>query len=161
LASELMSEAPESHCRTDSREEAMAKIERIREILSRPFDEGYFKTKVKEGWRLQAVEWEREVEGEAAGPARWIEEVPYGLRVADDCLHLEENPVERRTLELMLKLISTDKSMSQIAEELNRQGFRTRSGAAWTQTAVFNMLPRLIEAAPQIWRSSSREASRM
>jgi hypothetical protein len=92
----------------------MAKIERIREVLSRPFDEGYFRTKLKEGWRLVAVQWEREVEGDALGQAPWIEEVPYGLRVADDCLHLEENPVERRTLELMLKLISSDKSMSQM-----------------------------------------------
>jgi hypothetical protein len=139
----------------------MAKIERIREVLSQPFDAGYFRTKLKEGWRLVAVQWEREVEGEALRQERWIEEVPYGLRVADDCLHLEENPVERSTLELMLKLISSDKSMSQIAEELNRQGFRTRPGTAWTQTAVFNMLPRLIEAAPQIWRSRSTQGSRM
>ena len=149
------------HYPINSREEAMAKIERNRDVLPRPFDEGYFKTKLKEGWRLVAVEWEREVDGEAHEQPRWVEEVPYGLRVADDCLHLEENPVERRTLELMLKLISSDKSMSQIAEELNRQGLRTRPGNAWTQTAVFNMLPRLIEAAPQIWRSSSTQASRM
>jgi hypothetical protein len=140
--------------------EAMTKTERIREVLSRPFDEGYFRTKLKEGWRLVAVQWEREVEGEALGHPTWVEEVPYGLRVADDCVHLEENPVERRTLELMLKLISSDKSMSQIAEELNHQGLRTRPGTGWTQTAVFNMLPRLIEAAPHIWRSSSAQASR-
>ena len=139
----------------------MAKIERIREVLSGPFDEGYFRTKLKQGWRLVAVQWEREAEGEVREQAPYIEEVPYGLRVADDCLHLEENPVERRTLGLVLKLISSDKSMSQIAEELNRQGLRTRRGTAWTQTAVFNMLPRLIEAAPQIWRSDSTQAGRM
>src|SRR5262245_49113045 len=110
----------------------MAKIERIREVVSRPFDEGYLKGKAKEGWRMVAVEWEREVEGEATGAAPWIEEVPYGLRVADDCVHLAENPSERRTLELMLKLISSDKSMSQIAAELNRQGLRTRRGTPWT-----------------------------
>ena len=133
----------------------MAKIERIREVVSRPFDEGYLTAKAKEGWRLVSVEWERHVEGEASGSAPWIEEVPYGLRVADDCVHLQEDPVERRTLELMLKLISSDKSMSQIAAELNRHGFRTRRGTDWTQTAVFNMLPRLIEAAPQLWRSQS------
>jgi hypothetical protein len=138
----------------------MAKIERIREIQSRPFDEGYFRTKLKEGWRLAAVEWDREVEGDAPGQIPWVEEVPYGLRVADDCVHLEENPVERRALELMLKLISSDKSMSQIAEDLNERGLRTRSGTAWTQTAVFNMLPRLIEAAPHIWRSGPAYASR-
>jgi hypothetical protein len=139
----------------------MAKIERIREVLSRGFDEGYFATKLKQGWRLVAVHWEREVEGEAREEASWVEEVPYGLRVADDCVHLEENPVETRTLGLALRLLSSDKSMSQIAEELNRQGLRTRRGTAWTQTAVFNMLPRLIEAAPQIWRSDSTQAGRM
>src|SRR5262245_53512544 len=138
----------------------MAKIEHIREVLSRPFDENHFRTKLKEGWRLVAVEWERDVEGDAQRQAPWVEEVPYGLRVADDCLHLQENPVERRTLELMLRLISSDKSMSQIAEELNREGLQTRQGAAWTKTAVFNMLPRLIEAAPQIWRSGSTQAGR-
>ena len=131
----------------------MAKIERIRDTLVGQFHEGYFKTKLNEGWTLVAVQWEREVEGELDAETPWVEEVPYGLRVSDDCLHLEEHPVEKRTLQLMLQLISSDKSMSQIAEELNRQGFRTRPGTAWTQTAVFNMLPRLIEAAPQIWRS--------
>jgi hypothetical protein len=75
-------------------------------------------------------------------------------------VHLEEDPVERRTLEQMLQLISSDESMSEIARELNRQGLRTRSGTDWTQTAVFNMLPRLIEAAPHIWRSNSTQASR-
>ena len=138
----------------------MAKIERTRDVQP-PFDDAYFKTKVSEGWRLVAVQWEREVEGEDFAPAPWVEEVPFGLRFADDCLHLEENPVERRTLEVMLKLLSSDKSMSQIAEELNHQGFHTRQGTAWTQTAVFNMLPRLIEAAPQIWRSSSTQAGRI
>src|SRR5262245_22983021 len=62
------------------------------------------------------------------------------------------------TLELMLKLISSDKSMSQIADELDRQSFRTWHGTAWTQTPVFKMLPSLIQAAPQIWRSSSTQA---
>jgi hypothetical protein len=132
----------------------MAKVERIREVLSRPFDEGYFRAKLNEGWRLIAVHWERDVEGSAPEPARWTEEVPYGLRVADDCIHLEEDPVERRALELMLKLISSDKSMSQIARELNDHNLRTRRGSSWTQTAVFNMLPRLIEAAPHIWKQN-------
>jgi hypothetical protein len=133
-------------------ESAMAKVERIREVLSRPFEEGYFRAKLNEGWRLIAVHWERDVEGGAAEPARWTEDVPYGLRVADDCIHLEEDPAERRALELMLKLLSSDKPMSQIARELNDHNLRTRSGSPWSQTAVFNMLPRLIEAAPHLWK---------
>jgi hypothetical protein len=134
----------------------MAKIERIREALARPVDAEYFKTRLNEGWRPVAIHWEREVE-EAADQPQWIEDVPYGLQVAGDCLHLEDNPAERRILELMLKLMAGDKSMSQIARELNAQNLRTRNGSAWTQTAVFNMLPRLIEAAPQIWRLDSAE----
>jgi len=88
------------------------------------------------------------------GGRSYLEEAPYGLRVAGDCRHLEEDPDERRVMELMLKLLSSDKSMSQIAQDLNEHGFRTRSGTLWTQTVVFNMLPRLIEAAPHIWRST-------
>jgi hypothetical protein len=132
----------------------MPRIERVREVLSQPFDAEHFRRKLKEGWRLIVVHWEREVEGEAPARAQWIEEVPYGLRVAGDCRHLEEDPDERRVMELMLKLLSSDKSMSQIAQDLNEHGFRTRSGTLWTQTVVFNMLPRLIEAAPHIWRST-------
>jgi recombinase len=130
----------------------MAKVERFREVLYRPFDEGYFRAKLNEGWRLIAVHWERDVEDATPEAARWTEEVPYGLRVADDCVHLEEDPAERPALELMLKLISSDKSMSQIARELNDQKLRNRNGTPWTQTAVFNMLPRLIEAAPHLWK---------
>jgi hypothetical protein len=95
------------------------------------------------------------VENEAADQPQWIEDVPFGLQVAGDCLHLEDNPAERRILELMLKLMASDKSMSQIAGELNSQNLRTRNGSIWTQTTGFNMLPRLIEAAPQIWRLDS------
>ena len=136
----------------------MAKVERIREVLSRPFEEGYFRAKLNEGWRLIAVHWERDVEGAPPEAARWTEEVPYGLRVADDCIHLEEDPDERRALELMLKLLFSDKPMSQIARDLNDQNLRTRTGSPWTQTAVFNMLPRLIEAAPHIWKREGQSA---
>jgi hypothetical protein len=136
----------------------MAKVEHVREVLSRPFDEGYFRAKLKEGWRLIAVHWERDVEGAPAEPA-WTEDVPYGLRVANDCIHLEEDPDERRVLELMLKLLSSDKPMSQIARDLNDQNLHTRTGSPWSQTAVFNMLPRLIEAAPNIWKKEGHVPS--
>jgi hypothetical protein len=117
------------------------------------FHEGYFQTELKEGWTLVAVQWEREVEGEAQAEAPRVEDVPYGLRVADDCIHLEEDPVKDALWNLCQSSFRAISRMSQIAEELNRQGFRTRLGTAWTQAAVFSMLPRLIEAAPQIWRS--------
>jgi hypothetical protein len=142
----------DAFARSAVEESAMPRMERIREPLSQPFDEDYFKTRLKQGWRPVAIHWEREAEDEGPDQPYWIEDVPFGLRVSDDCVHLEEDPVERQAIELMLKLIAGDKSMSQIAAELNGQGLRTRNRSHWTQTAVFNMLPRLIEAAPQIWR---------
>ena len=53
-------------------------------------------------------------------------------------------------LKLMLALIAGDHPLSKIAEELNRQDYRMRNGAKWTQVTTFNMLPRLIEVAPNI-----------
>ncbi len=130
----------------------MAKVERVREALSTPPAAEYWQEKAAEGWRPVAVEWEREVEGAASdGPLK--EEVPYGLQVSDDCLYLEENPAEAEAMRRMLEQIVADRPLSAAAEELNRRGFRQRSGAQWTQVAVFNMLPRLIEMAPRIYSS--------
>lgn len=77
-------------------------------------------------------------------------EVPYGLRVSEDCHYLEDDPAEQETLRLMLALIVGDEPLSRVAEKLNRRGCRLRNGAEWTQVAVFNTLPRLIEVAPGI-----------
>ncbi len=130
----------------------MAKVERVREVLSSPPAAEYWQEKAAEGWRPVAVEWQREIEGaDSDSPLR--EEVPYGLKVSDDCLYLEENPAELEAMRLMLEQIVTDRPLSAAAEELNRRGFRQRSGAQWTQVVVFNMLPRLVEVAPRIYSS--------
>jgi hypothetical protein len=55
------------------------------------------------------------------------------------------------SLLFMMELIIQDISLSKVAEELNRKGFRTRSGTEWGPVAVFNMLPRLIELTPRIF----------
>ena len=96
------------------------------------------------------MEWERTSSVEKSGPGIIRHEVPYGLRVSKDCHQLEEDPTEREVLKLTLALIVGDRSLSEVAEELNRRGHRTRSGAEWTQVRVFNLLPRLIEVAPGI-----------
>lgn len=135
----------------------MARKIRVREALSRQPGPDYWNHKVEEGWRLVAVEWEREAAESEAGSSG--EEVPYGLQVAEDCEGLEEHPEEMRTLTHMLDLIADDSSLSEVAAELNRRGFRSRGGAPWTQMSVFYMLPRLIEAAPRI-RSGEEWGSR-
>lgn len=64
-------------------------------------------------------------------PPRKLEEPPFGLRVADDCFHLEENPTEMQVLHAMIGLIVQDISLPRMAEELNRRGFETREGKPW------------------------------
>ena len=51
----------------------------------------------------------------------------------------------------MMELIIQDISLTKVAEELTRKGYRTRKGAEWGPVAVFNMLPRLIELTPRIF----------
>ena len=53
-------------------------------------------------------------------------------------------------MKLMLALIAGDHPLSKIAEELNTRGHLMRNGKPWSQVTVFNMLPRLIEMAPEI-----------
>jgi len=133
----------------------MAKQERIREAIEGTLDPEYVKQRERAGWRLIAVEWQRETVEAAATPAPKpevrVEEPPFGVRVAGDCDHLEENPAEMQFLLTMMELIIQDISIVKVAEELNRKGYRTRKGAEWGPVAAFNMLPRLIELTPRIF----------
>jgi len=133
----------------------MTDKERVREPMSSPPIPEHVRQKAEEGWSLVAVEWERPIKVETIDAGKLKEEIPYGLMVASDCKHLEENPEEKEAMVLMLEMIVEDKSLSEVAAGLNRQGMKTRHGSAWTQSAVFWMLPRLIEAAPQIFSSET------
>jgi len=135
----------------------MAKLERMREVLSRPLEPEYVKQKAEAGWKLVAVEWGREVKDEKE--RRPVpEEVPYGMRVGDDCMHLVENPAETKVLIQMIDGIVQDLPFSKIADELNRNGLRTRSGSRWEPVSVYNMLPRLIQVGPRIFSSEEWQA---
>lgn len=131
----------------------MAKLERIRETVEGSLDAEYMKQRARSGWKLVGVEWEREVAEAAPRPEPHLEEAPFGVRVGGDCEHLEENPQEMQFLLSMMELIIQDISISKVAEELNRKGYRTRKGTEWGPVAVFNMLPRLIELTPRIFAS--------
>ncbi len=131
----------------------MAKVERIRELMRGPVGPEYFQEKTEAGWKLVAIEWQREIEGGPEEPRAFIEDVPFGLRVSADCQHLEENPSEKETLVTMMDLIVQDNPLSKVAEEMNQRGFRTRQGGRWAPVTVFNMLPRLIEVGPRIFSS--------
>jgi hypothetical protein len=125
--------------------------------LQGSLDATYVKQREQAGWKLVAVEWERAAAVPAvaapveASPS--VVDAPFGFRVAGDCEHLEQNPTEMEFLLSMMELIIQDISLVKVAEELNRKGFRTRKGAEWGPVAVFNMLPRLIELTPQIFKN--------
>ena len=81
------------------------------------------------------------------------EVVPFGLRVASDCEHLEEDRQEKEVILKALELIVLDYRLSQIAVELNRLKYRTREGTGWNAASVFELLPRLIDVGPRIFSS--------
>jgi hypothetical protein len=135
--------------------------ERVREPMSSPPTSEYVREKAERGWNLVAVEWERTADAEIQDAGEIKEEIPYGLRVAPDCRHLEEASEEKEALALMLEMIVEDRSLSEAASAVNSQGLRTRDGQEWTQSDVFYMLPRLIEVAPRIFASETWKQRRV
>ncbi len=132
--------------------------EHTRDLVTGQLTLDYFIRKVAEGWTLSAVEWVREVEdamhAESVEISVSSEEIPYGVRLSEDGLRLEPNPLERTVLLLVLDKIVQEKRITQIAAELNERGLRTRQAAPWTPTAVFDLLPRLVETGPGILKSN-------
>ncbi len=145
----------------------MKKMEWIREALSVWPSPEYVKQRETAGWRMVAVEWEHEVEAEPAPRSEGLvpgEEIPYGTRIASDCLHLEDNPTEMQVLNHLAEMIVQDQSYNRMADSLNQRAFRTRDGKPWTALAVFKLTPRLIEVAPRIlsgaeWENRKRQLS--
>lgn len=139
----------------------MAKVERIRQVLSSPFGVDDLQTQTEQGWRIVAIEWEREIPEIAAETIpTTTEEPPFGLRVSEDTNQLEVNPTEREALFTMMELTVQEGPYSRIAEELNRRGFRTRHGRRWSPISVFQMLPRLIEVGPRIFSTDEWQERR-
>lgn len=144
----------------------MSNSERIHEAVDGTLDAQYVKAREAAGWRLVGVEWERGVgaaqgAGVEAGGARVAHQerernapvTPLGWRAVPEGSRLEEDPEEMQFLFAVMELMIQDISITKVAEELNRRGFRTRGGNAWGPVAVFNLLPRLVELTPRIFRS--------
>jgi hypothetical protein len=134
----------------------MRHTERIRQSASGQLTWDEIRKLQNQGWRLIALEWERDVpEIKSAGQEQSQEHPPFGLRVADDCSTLVEDRSENEALIAMMELVIRDGPYSSIAEELNRRGYRTREGLKWSPVSVFEMLPRLIDAGPRILSSDN------
>jgi hypothetical protein len=140
----------------------MAYFERVRDVLSGPFSPDIIDHRTSAGWQMVSIEWRRELpDSEAPSEGAFAEEIPYGLRISDDCKRLEVHEGENQILLLMMDLLAQDFSYSAIVSDLNEKGFRQRNGRPWTRIAVFNMMPRLIEVGPRIFSSEEWEKRRL
>jgi hypothetical protein len=140
----------------------MAYFERVRDVLSGPFSPDIIDHRTSAGWQMVSIEWRRELpDSEAPSEGAFAEEIPYGLRISDDCKRLEVHEGENQVLLLMMDLLAQDFSYSAIVSDLNEKGFRQRNGRPWTRIAVFNMMPRLIEVGPRIFSSEEWEKRRL
>ena len=139
----------------------MAYFERMRDVISGPVVEGLMQQRLAAGWQLVSLEWRRELpDAEAPTEGAYREEIPYGLRISDDCKRLEIDATENQALMLMMENLVQDFSFSAIASDLNEKGFRTRDGRRWNPVAIFNMIPRLIEVGPRLFSTDEWEARR-
>ncbi len=148
----------------------MKKIDRIREKVTILPTSVYLSKMHDAGWSLVALEWEREVEVSGSAPApdveRGTEEIPFGLRVAGDCQHLEDDPLEMRTLKFLAEMIVQEVSFKSMADALNVREYRTRDGRPWNAASVFMLTSRLLEVSPRIlagaeWESQKKQVSRV
>ena len=140
----------------------MAYFERVREVGSVPFSPDIIQHRTAAGWQMVSIEWRRELpDAEAPTEGVFNEDIPYGLRVSDDCRRLEVHPQEHQALMLMMELLVQDFSYSAIVSDLNEKGFRMRDGRPWSRIAVFNMIPRLIDVGPRFFKSDEWEKRRV
>lgn len=139
----------------------MAYFERIRDVVTGPFSPEVIQQRTASGWQMVSIEWRRELpDSEAPPEGGFSEDIPYGLRISEDCKRLEVDAVEHKTLMLMMELLVQDFSYSSIVSDLNEKGFRMRDGRPWSRVAVFNMIPRLIEVGPRFFSSAEWETRR-
>ena len=62
--------------------------------------------------------------------------IPFGFRLSADRRSLEPAPAEHRAVMIALALRASGLSYAAIAAELNRQGFRSRTGSLWVRQSV-------------------------
>lgn len=139
----------------------MAYVERLRDMIGQPILEEIVKQRVAAGWHLVSVEWRRELpDSEMPTEGAFPEDIPFGLRISEDCKGLENDPNEQQALFQMMEMLVQDFPFSNIASHLNEMGFRTRDGKRWNPVAIFKMIPRLIDVGPQLFSTEEWEKRR-
>ena len=137
----------------------MAYFERVRDVVSEPLSPEIIRARTAAGWQMVSIEWRRELPDSEAPTEGGVfsEEIPFGLKISDDCRRLEVHPEEHQALMVMMEGLVQDFSYSAIVSDLNEKGLRQRGGRPWSRIAVFNMIPRLIEVGPRFFNSEEWE----
>lgn len=140
----------------------MAYFERMKDTISAPFSAELIRQRTAGGWQMVSIEWRRELpDAEAPAEGVFDEQIPYGLRISEDCKRLEAEPREHQALMEMMEGLAQDFPYSAIVSALNEKGFRMRDGKPWNRVAVFNMIPRLIEVGPRFFSSDEWQKRRL
>ena len=139
----------------------MAYVERMRDMIGQPLLEEIVRQRTAAGWHLVSLEWRRELpESEEPTEGAYPEDIPYGLRISEDCKRLELDPNENQAMLQMMEMLVQDFPFSAIVSDLNEKGFRTRDGRRWSPVAIFNMIPRLIDVGPRLFSTEEWEVRR-
>jgi hypothetical protein len=154
---------------SETLEALMKRIEWFREALSSVPTADNLRERQAAGWRPVAIEWEREVEVQLPGhvyPGQVKGEIPFGMRIAADCRHLEDDPAEIEVLRALAEMVVQDLSFPRMADALNQRGLHTRDGHPWNAVDVFQLTPRLIEISPRIlsgteWETRKKQLTRV
>lgn len=141
----------------------MAYFERVRDVISEPFSPEIIRQRTSSGWQMVSIEWRRELPDQEAPTegGAFSEDIPFGLKISEDCMRLEVHPQEHQALMMMMEGLVQDFSYSAIVSDLNEKGSRQRNGKPWSRIAVFNMIPRLIEVGPRFFNSDEWEKRRL
>jgi hypothetical protein len=130
-------------------------------MITQPLLEEIVRQRTAAGWHLVSLEWRRELpEAEAPTDGAFPEDIPYGLRISEDCKRLELDPNENQAMLQMMEMLVQDFPFSAIVSDLNEKGFRTRDGRRWSPVAIFNMIPRLIDVGPRLFSTEEWEVRR-
>jgi hypothetical protein len=130
-------------------------------MITQPLLEEIVRQRTAAGWHLVSLEWRRELpDAEAPTEGAFPEDIPYGLRISEDCKRLELDPNENQAMLQMMEMLVQDFPFSAIVSDLNEKGFRTRDGRRWSPVAIFNMIPRLIDVGPRLFSTDEWEVRR-
>src|ERR1700741_2688735 len=98
----------------------MAQFERIRDVISGPFNPSILQERTTSGWQLVSIEWRRELPAnEAPSAAASNKDIPDALPISAAPPRLEVDLHENQVLIQMMDLLVQDFAFSSIASDLN------------------------------------------